>query len=513
MAAGADAFLVKAGNLAVRLLSAIQEFFPDDLEKDDVEPKHLHADGKTTMVLKTVPLFLAVLLLVSGCAHFQRNAPLVSPGQQTGYRFQNKASPTNSSDLLLMLAFSGGGTRAAALSYGVLEELARTPVGAREKQHRLLDEVDSISSVSGGSFTAAYYTLYGDRIFSDYESQFLKKHVQTGLLLRALAPWNLVRLASPSFNRSDLAADYYDRLLFKGATYADIMAQRGRPFLCVNATDVASGARFEFTQDEFDLMRSDLSQFRVSRAVAASSALPLYLTPVTLKNYSAEQAEAEPEWIQSILDDPASSPRMRYVASQARSYADGHRHYIHLVDGGFSDYLGLRGAIDRVIAREQSVQFPSVPWRIPRRVALIVVDADRDFDYGWDSKKYPLGFEALLGSVGQVTVTHYSFETIELFKEVMARLSRERNGSGDSAPVEIETYVIDLHFNQLSDEADRRFFNAVPTSLQLPSKTVDRLRQLAARQLADNVEFKRLVSDLRNQPVKPIHQAAPPLRT
>jgi NTE family protein len=322
-----------------------------------------------------------------------------------------------------------------------------------------------------------------------------------------MAPWNLVRLPSPSFSRTELAAEYYDHLLFKGATYADIMAQPGRPFLCVNATDVASGARFEFTQDEFDLIQSDLSQFPVSHAVAASSALPPYLTPVTLKNHSAEQAEAEPEWIQSILGDPASSTRMKYVASQARSYADGHRHYIHLVDGGFSDYLGLRGAIDRVIAREQSAQVPSVPWKLPRRVALIVVDADRDYDYGWDSKESPLGFGALLGSVGQVTVSHYSFETIELFKEVMARLSREHTGSGDSSPVEIETYVIELHFNQLPNEADRRFFNAVPTSLQLPSKSVDRLRQLAARQLADNAEFRRLVSDLRNdlrnQPVKP----------
>ena len=193
---------------------------------------------------------------------------------------------------------------------------------------------------------------------------------------------------------------------------------------------------------------------------------------------------------------------MKYVASQARSYADGHRHFIHLVDGGFSDYLGLRGAIDRVIAREQSAQVPSVPWKLPRRVALIVVDADRDFDYGWDSKEYPLGFGTLLGSVGQVTVSHYSFETIELFKEVMGRLSREHAGPGDSTPVEIETYVIELHFNQLPDESDRRFFNAVPTSLQLPSKTVDRLRQLAARQLADNVEFRRLVSDLKNQSIK-----------
>lgn len=243
--------------------------------------------------------------------------------------------------------------------------------------------------------------------------------------------------------------------------------------------------------------------------MAASTALPLYLTPVNLKNYSTEQAGAEPEWIQPILDDPASSTRLRFVASQARSYTDGHRHFIHLVDGGFSDYLGLRGAIDRVIAREQSTQVPSVPWKLPRRVALIVVDADRDVDYGWDSKEHALGFGALLGSVGQVTVSHYSFETIELFREVMAHLSRERTGPGDSQPLQITTYVIELHFNQLPDESDRRFFNAVPTSLQLPSKTVDRLRQLAARQLADNVEFRRLVSDLRDQSIESDSPARP----
>ncbi len=96
-----------------------------------------------------------------------------------------------------MLAFSGGGTRAAALSYSVLEELKKTQSGRRDSQHPLLDDVGLISSVSGGSFTAAYYALWGDRIFSDFEPQFLKKDVQTDLLLRVLAPWNLVRLASP----------------------------------------------------------------------------------------------------------------------------------------------------------------------------------------------------------------------------------------------------------------------------------------------------------------------------
>jgi hypothetical protein len=42
LAAGADVFLVKAGNLAARLLSAIQEFFPDDLEPNDAQPINLY---------------------------------------------------------------------------------------------------------------------------------------------------------------------------------------------------------------------------------------------------------------------------------------------------------------------------------------------------------------------------------------------------------------------------------------------------------------------------------------
>ncbi len=462
------------------------------------------------MTLNRPTLLLTLALLAGGCAHYPVNAPLPAVSARAGYRFQNAAPQTNSDGLLLILAFSGGGTRAATLSYGVLEELKKTEVGLPGSQHPLLDDVGLISSVSGGSFTASYYALWGDRMFSDFEPSFLKKNVQTGLLLRLLAPWNLFRLASPKFSRSDLAAEYYDHLLFKGATFADLEPKAGRPFLSVNATDVGSGARFEFTQDEFDLLHSDLSRFPISRAVAASSAFPIYLTPIVLKNYAAEQSQPEPEWIQAIMQDPTSSSRLRYVASQAASYSDGHRRFIHLLDGGLSDNLGLRGALDRAIAREHSTQIPSVPWRIPRRVALIVVDAHTDKDYGWDSKENSLlGRGALLGSIGQLVVSHYSFETIELFREVMANLSRERIGLSDSQPHPIATYVIELQFNQLANESDRRFFNSVPTSLQLPSKTVDRLRQLAARQLADNVEFRRLVSDLRDPSIKPDSPARP----
>src|SRR5208282_1011341 len=104
------------------------------------------------------------------------------------------------------------------------------------------------------------------------------------------------------------------------------------------------------------------------------------------------------------------------------------------------------------------------------------------------------------GSVSQAAVSHYSFETIELFREAMARLSREREATrfqtADSHRLGLTTYTIELRFNQLADESDRRFFNSVPTSLQLPPSTVDRLKRLAAVELKKNPEFQRLVQNL-----------------
>jgi NTE family protein len=183
-----------------------------------------------------------------------------------------------------------------------------------------------------------------------------------------------------------------------------------------------------------------------------------------------------------------------------------------LLDGGLSDNLGLRGALDRAIAREQSFRVPSVPLKIPRRVAIIVVDAHRDRDYGWDAKEHSLGLGALLGSVGQAAVSHYSFETIELFREAMARLSRERDATcfqtADSHPLELTTYTIELHFNQLADESDRRFFNSVPTRLQLSTSTVDRLKRLAAAELKRNPEFQRLVQDLGHGDEAPVPEVS-----
>ena len=139
---------------------------------------------------------LGLALLGMGCSSFRAaNAPLEHYDPSSGYRPAAAQNVHPVGEVLLILAFSGGGTRAAALSYGVLEELRDTTVVIDGKPLRLLDEVDLITSVSGGSFTSAYYGLFGDRIFEDYEERFLRRDFERLLLVELLRPASGGRMA------------------------------------------------------------------------------------------------------------------------------------------------------------------------------------------------------------------------------------------------------------------------------------------------------------------------------
>ena len=179
-------------------------------------------------LVKLYLFFLLAAVLAAGCAHYPVNQPLKHYDPEAGYRARSMGTPGNSDELLLYLAFSGGGTRAAAFSYGALEELRDTHVKINGRERRLLDEVDGISGVSGGSFTAGYYGLFGDRIFRDFEAKFLRKNVNRALIARIfLNPINWYRLLSPTFDRSDLAAEYYNKHIFEGGTFGDIAKRKG----------------------------------------------------------------------------------------------------------------------------------------------------------------------------------------------------------------------------------------------------------------------------------------------
>jgi NTE family protein len=454
-------------------------------------------------------------LVLAGCAHYPVNAPLRHAAPETGYRFTNLPHTNNSDSLFVMLAFSGGGTRAAALAYGVLEELAKTRIVWEGKRGRLLDEVDLISSVSGGSFTAAYYGLYGDRIFSDFEAAFLKRNIQGRLLAPYFSPVNWFRLASPKFSRIDMAAEYYDRHLFGGHTFGDLLLQGRRPFLMINATDMSLGVRFEFTQDQFDLLCSDLSCFSLGRAVAASSAFPILLSPVTLRNFGGNCASPEPAWIRSVLEDRSASTRRRNQALEARAYLDStKRPFIHLLDGGLADNLGLRGPLEAILTHNDASRTGSwFQMDQMRKVVLIIVNATVAPDYGVGRSEKSPSLRKVAQAAARVPISRYSFETVELFKESVEKWQREINarhqtlrstpvapgdGAGNSTSDDLQFYPVEVDFNSIADEAERGFFEALPTSLHLPPASVDRLRAVAARILRQSEQYQRLLRDLNS---------------
>jgi NTE family protein len=226
---------------------------------------------------RVIVCLLAIVGLV-GCASRPINEPIAKVDPQAGYRpyLLIPKRQNNDPHTLLVLSFSGGGTRAAAFSYGVQEELRRTNIVVDGQHRRLIDEVDIITGVSGGSFTALSYALYGDRLFSEYEQRFLKRNVQGALAARALNPLYWPKYIGGSAGRSELAAEYYDEILFDKATFGDLLHKPG-PVAIATGTDLSTGSRLAFFQNDFDLLCSDLNKVRLSRAAATSSAVPVAL--------------------------------------------------------------------------------------------------------------------------------------------------------------------------------------------------------------------------------------------
>jgi NTE family protein len=437
---------------------------------------------------------LIVALLLSGCAAYNRvqNVPIT---ETVAYeRIDGERRADRSGDIWLFLAFSGGGTRAAAFSYGVLEELRDTSYSRNGSEWRLLDEVDVISSVSGGSFTAAYYGLFGERIFDDYQDVFLKKNVQKVLINGLLNPINWFRFMGQGFDRTEMAIDYYDRQIFEGRTFGDMAATPG-PQIQINATDLSIGQRFAFNPTRFSLLCSDLAEFKVARAVAASSAVPVAFTPIVLENFDTCQIE-EPSWMPQTRKQAPGDPRLEELVNGLDSYIDKkRRRYIHLVDGGISDNLGVRSAYERVHILGGAQQASKLLLgQTPSIIAMVVVNAETRPDRPMDLSRKSPGTSAVLGALTDTQLQRYNVESIALMQNSLKQWSNELS-TADQA---VTPYFIQLDFESIADPETRVLFNNVATSLALPSDEVDKLVEAGHRLLRKSPKFQDLLTHMRS---------------
>ncbi len=456
-------------------------------------------------------LLLAVPVLLGACGTSIRNSPINAalaepvPSAETGIA----APKEDFDDTAIGLSFSGGGSRAAAFAYGVLHELSRTQITSQGKRSPLIDQVDFVSSVSGGSVTAAYFALKGKAMLDDFEEKFLKLDIEAALRT-SVSLQNLVRLSSGGVNDSTGLQSWLDENLFRSATYKDVL-KPGRPTLWINASDIYNRTPFVFNGTTFAALCSDLSTFPLSEAVAASAAVPLVFAPVVIRNYAERCDYAMPNWAESALVNTNMPSILRANAEAIKRYRDaGQVKYVKLLDGGLTDNLGLTGLlIERLAAKTPYEPMTEAQAVRMRRLLFIVVDAGRPPSGDW-AKEVKTDASDLIQAVADTAVDANVRSTYDSFAAQLRNwnrdlvewrcklpLARARALLGDERAWncrDLSFHVVKVTFDQMPDAAVRSRLEKIPTRFKIDKGNVDLLVDSAGAILRRNSAYQRFLA-------------------
>ena len=426
-----------------------------------------------------------MFLGLAGCALSPVNRPL---NVQASAAVSEKVREPEDvfGETVIALSFSGGGTRAAAFAFGVLQGLdgLSHPSGTR-----LLEDVGFISSVSGGSLTAAYFGLHGAQSLQNFRSVLLKDG-EASMRFSLLNPVNLLRLWSGGLNdRSNLRA-WLDEDVFHGATYKD-MFRRGKPVVWVNATNVYHRVSFPFSQLAFDVLCSDLASYPVAEAVAASMAVPLVFSPIVLQNHSRGCRQPKPTVDTAKRHGSLMTDALAHAVQHFSNPESGG--YLKLIDGGVTDNFGL--ATIRQARLLRGKPFSPLSERDAIRVGhllYVVVDAGQGPGGDWDQRlDGPSGMElanaaidAAMSANMRMSYDGFAAQLQQWRQDIVqyrCALSAERQLAITREQPrwrcdDVEFSVTRLAFDGLPAEAAAKL-SALPTRLTLPEADIDLLIQ------------------------------------
>jgi len=425
-----------------------------------------------------------LILALGGCASIHNdpvNLPIAAGGaDKIPLNFEDSGADDS---VAIGLSFSGGGMRAAAYSFGVLSGLEQTPFHGAGS---MIDHVEFISGVSGGSVTAAYYGLRRRAALADFRERFLLRNAEEGLQTD-LSIENIARALNGGINDSTGLPRWLDANLFEGATFRSFPAT-GHPRVWINASDIYNRTPFVFGAIAFNAMCSDLSAYPLADAVAASAAVPVAFAPIVIQTYARHCDAPLPLWIAKLRDNRNAPPMLNAFARAISRYHDGSMPYIKLLDGGLVDNFGLSGF---TIARLSSdtPHGPLTPKQAVRlrRALFLVVDAKTGVAGNWiDTVEGPSGVDLVKAAAdtaidASVGASYTAFEQImtewqtSLVKWRCGLSAAERSSLGAGPGWncrDIRFFVGRLGFDQL-DPARAAALEAVPTRFHLPADQVD----------------------------------------
>jgi NTE family protein len=208
--------------------------------------------------------------------------------------------------------------------------------------------------VSGGSVTAAWFGLrrgpgHWDGDLDGLRSDFLTKDNMATLELDAVDPITWLGLVTGQITRIEAEEALFNARLYHDAPLA-ALNQPGKPYIVLNATDMAGGETFAMVPRRFDDVCSKYDSLPIATAVSASAAFPILLTPVAFQDYSddCQGKLRNSEWIRVDLSNPYT-PYLNLAEYKDARYSNDLRHgsnpyrridYLYFLDGGLADNLG-----------------------------------------------------------------------------------------------------------------------------------------------------------------------------
>ena len=452
---------------------------------------------------KSLAATAALALSACSLVQYQPLQTISTVDLNSGYRLlaaMDSKRDAGTSDMMVILMFSGGGTRAAALGYGVLEELERQKIWLNGKETRLINQIDLVYGVSGGSVLATYFSLHGADTIPSFEQRFLKQNFQRQVAKQVFSFANMPRLSSPEFGRGDLLQEQFESSLFRNATFGDLAARRKGPFAVISATDMSQGRRLDFTQEYFDAMCLNLSDLPLARAVAASSSVPLLFAPITLNNNGGNCGYTLPVQIRQAAEQAAAdhdqlqSQTRRELSSSFKVYENPERRYIHLLDGGLTDNLGLRSLLDNAEVYSDNSVYRQFSEGKVNKVVIINVNAQNQIATDIDKSAAVPGVGEVLNAIINIPIDQYSQESLRRFRafvDYWNEQARARTGGH-----KVNMFFVSLNLRDLPESQLRENTLNTPTSFYLPHYRVDDLKQAARVLMRQSNEYKRLLDAL-----------------
>lgn len=451
---------------------------------------------------------LLPLLMLFGCAPW--NPPQNQPLQGENAPLTDSAA---ADDLYIGLAFSGGGMRATAFAYGMLQELRAAETAT---PHGLLDNVRLVSGVSGGSVMAAQIGLNGPQGMTGFREAFLTTNAEAYMTTSGLNPLTIAKGIAGGVNGRDTFGRTLDETLFHGATFADL--RRSRIKTWINATDMANNTPFLFSPETFDALCSDLSKVKLSEAVAASAAYPLVFTPIVLEAHQGKCTYREPDWLTAARYNPEATAAMRAHARALESYTNPDEvKFVKLLDGGITDNFGTTGlAVERARAQVPYAPLTAEEAVKLKRMLFLVANAGVDKDYDWTQKVAGPGGVNLAMSIATSAMSAASRSgydsmrgELRLWKAELIEwrcalpLSEVRKLRGTIQGwdcKDVKLFVGEASFASLPT-ALRDQLDAVPTRLNLPTDQVDMVIEAGRQATRATPEFNGFLASLAGNDV------------